>query len=277
MNKELASYARRFKNASSFQDHIKLALEFHARPDILQLYSPLAKPYFLYQSDIVSDRPDSFGVDAGWGDILVEALRQALQTLWGGSFPDSHDELVNVVDEELEVGRGSKYAFFILELNYFKAIYRPHPRSQATIYNDILYISRATHDRHLKEAVEQISQILLTRLRPAVRLEMPRPLPFLIGRRKLLELGKAHLEKNGSISLIGPGGVGKTSLATALGQQLTARDFFFYTIQPGFNDSLRSFLFALAAFLHRKGGSALWQQIIADGGTLSDPNMGLGL
>ena len=273
MAKESSSVAKRFQNAKTFTEHLKLALEFHKEPKILQSYSPLAQPWFLHDNSDASENESR----SDWGEILCEQIWQAAGLLWGDEVPSRHDNLVDPVEAEMDKGRGGKYDFFLLELNYFKRIYRPHPRNQSTIYNDILYISRATHDRHLRDALERLSQILLKKLRPAIRLESPRLPAVIVGRETLREQCRASLLNKQTVNLVGSGGIGKTTLGALIRDRWGSQNTFWYTIQPGFNDSINSLLFALANFLNKNGSTALWQQLVADDGKIEDLALAQGL
>lgn len=273
MAKDSASVAKRFQNAKTFTEHLKLALEFHKEPKVLQSHSPLAQPWFLHQNNEESENK----LQKDWGEILQEQIWEAAGLLWADDVPERHEHLVDAVEAEMDRGRGGKYDFYLLELNYFKRIYRPHPRNQSTIYNDILYISRATHDRHLRDALERLSQILLKRLRPSIRLESPRLPQVIVGRETLREQCRASLLNKQTVNLVGSGGIGKTTLGALIRDRWGAKNTFWYTIQPGFNDSINSLLFALANFLNKNGSSALWQQLVADDGKIEDLSLAQGL
>lgn len=264
---------RRFRTATSFFDHLKLALEHLSTPWILDEHSPLAAPYFLGQA--LQDMPTTA---EGRGQALQDELYQALISLWNGSFPATWDAMQTAVEEEETTnGRGSRYLCQVLELNYFHLFFLPKPQSQAEIYHDILHISRASHDRRLKEATHQLGQLLLQRVRPAVRQERPTLSVNLIGRDAILKEALNELEQRHTVLLTGPGGVGKTALGIAIGEQWSSPAVFWYTIRPTFNDHLGNLLFALAHFLHGQGVSNLWHQLIADGGQVKDFQRALGL
>ena len=264
---------QRFQNASSFIDHLKLALEFHTEPVVLADYSPLATPYFL--GSMVDADASAHSVD--WGQVLCTEVEHTVALLWNGSLPEDQTALMQAVESEMQTARSSRYDFLVLELNYFKRIVNPPPPNQATIYNDILHISRATHDRHLREAVERLGELLLQRLRPTVRLESPTLRTALIGREDLRREALHALEEEQSIALVGVGGVGKTTLGTWLIEQWVPSDVFWFTIRPHFNDRLPSLLFAFGHFLHQQGASGLWLQLVADNGKIEDANLALGL
>jgi tetratricopeptide (TPR) repeat protein len=209
---------------------------------------------------------------------LQAELQRALTSLWGGPLPKDAPTLYAAVDEEeQQSGRAGRYDCLVLELNYFKQIVRPIPKSQADIYNDILHISRATHDRHLHDAVARLGTVLLQRLRAAFRPEQPPFATTLIGRDELIRRIQMELQAGASVALSGPSGVGKSSLAAAVTDEWPTPATFWFTIRPTFNDHLGSLLFALGHFLHLQGASTLWHHLIAAGGQVTDFNLARGL
>jgi tetratricopeptide (TPR) repeat protein len=254
----------------SFYDHLKQALEALADPASLGLRSPLATPYFLGQAIRGSD-PTPFGR----GLALRAELERALELMWGGPLPQDGHELLRAAVQEANLG--SRYDCLILELNYFKQRYRPSPKNQAEIYLEILHISRPSHDRHLRAAVQRLASTLLQHLRPAIRIEQPLPPAALIGRDWLLQQVLGDLRAGRAVSLSGSGGLGKTALGAALAERWESPARFWYTFRSGLNDQLESLLFALGHFLRQHGASALWQQLVADGGRITDGALALGL
>lgn len=277
----------RFAKASTFYDHLKLALEFYNNPSILQQHSPLATPYFLRQD--LSTLPTTTNQDSpsaealpqekepNWGEMLALRLAAALDALWPGTAPTSSEALFAGTESDDAQDAASCYHYLVLELNYFKRIYSPPPTTQAQIYNDILHIGRTTHDRHLKEAVEHLGNILLKQLRPSMRLELPTHAGAFLGRDALLAESSDRLSRQESISFIGPGGIGKTTLATIISEKWRPNPVFWFTVRYNFSDRLPSLLFSLGYFLHQHGGSGLWLQLVANGGTIDDGNLALAL
>ena len=254
----------------SFTDHLKQALELIAKPEVLGSQSPLAAPYFL--GDALRGAEPTALVR---GMALCAAIGRCLVTMWGGPLPDDGQIMLNEALSEEE--QGGRYDCLILELNYLGQHYRPVPRNQAEIYHDILHISRPTHDRHLRNAIGRLGALLLQQLRPAVRPEQPIAPPALIGREQIQQQAMNDLKARKSVGLTGPGGVGKTSLAATLTDDWISPAVFWYTFRPTFNDQLESLLFALGYFLHGQGASALWHQLVADGGRIKDSGLALGL
>ena len=223
-----------FTKATSYFEHLKLALQRYDDPQLLGQYSPLAAPYFLGQA--LQDMPVTA---RGRGQALRHELHQALATLWGGPFPDAWAEMqAAVAEEESNYGQGSRYLCQILELNYFNCLLVPKPQSQSEIYHDILHISRSSHDRRLKEATNRLGELLLQRIRPAVRQEKPVLNAILVGRDEVLQECLTELESQQSVMLTGPGGIGKTALGIQIGEHWSSPAVFWYTIRPTFNDHL---------------------------------------
>lgn len=257
----------------TFFEQLKAALAHYADPQWLGEQSPLAAPYFL--GSALHGAPPSA---CERGQVLVDTLEKTLASLWGGSLPlNGQTMLAEVAAEAATQGQGDRYHCLILELNYRRRCFKPAPKNQAEIYNDILHISRPSHDRHLAQAVERLGALLLQRVRPTIRPEQPTLQTTLIGREDLLAHLLPELAAGKCISLIGPGGVGKTSLGAALCEQWPSPAIFWFTFRPTFNDQLDSLLFALGRFLHEQGASTLWHQLVADGGRLKDSHLALGL
>ncbi|GAB4125503.1 MAG: hypothetical protein Fur005_46920 [Roseiflexaceae bacterium] len=243
--------------STTFSDHVRQALELFGQPHALGSQSPLATPYVLGHA--------LHGYEAtplGRGLALIALIERSLRQLWGGELPSDGARMVSIaLGEPRSSGR---YDCLVLELNYLKQRYQPAPKNQVEIYTDILHISRPTHDRHLRTAIEHLGVMLLQQLQPALQLEQPTPPMALFGRDHLLVALQHDLATPQTISLTGTSGIGKTSLAAAVAQQWPAADRFWYTIRAALNDQLESLLFALGHFLHQRGASTLWQQLLVD-------------
>jgi tetratricopeptide (TPR) repeat protein len=254
----------------SFSDHLRRALELIDQPASLGAQSPLAAPYFLGEALRGAE-----ATAAGRGAALRAAIMLAAAQLWGDLLPDDGQTMLAAALAESD--GGDRYSCMVLELNYFKQRYRPAPRNQAEIYTDILHISRPTHDRHLRRAVERLGVALLDLARPAIYLEQPAPPPALVGRDPLLARLRADLLACKSVALVGHGGAGKTSLGAAAAAAWAPTLRFWYTFRPGLSDRLEGLLFALGRFLREQGVSALWHQLVAEHGRLPDGALALGL
>jgi tetratricopeptide (TPR) repeat protein len=264
------SVRRTAARQTTFYDHLKQALELINEPAQLGERSPLATPYLL-GGELNGVEATAQGRGLGLGAVIARAA----EALWGGPLPaDGQELLAAAISEAPAAGR---YDCLVLELNYFRRRFRPAPRNQAAIYHDILHISRPTHDRHLRAAVERLGAELLRLLRPAIHLEQPAPPAQLVGRTPLLVQALQDLRAGGVVTLTGRAGVGKSALGAAIAEQWGGRGRFWYTIRPGLNDQLESLLFALGHFLHQQGASALWHQLVADRGRAAEGSLALGL
>lgn len=254
---------------STFYDHLKQALGLINDPALLGERSPLATPYFLGDS-LHGVEPTPYGR----GQALGAAIMRAAEQLWGGPLPDDGQELLAVAMAEAPAA--GRYDCLILELNYFQRRFHPAPRNQAAIYSDFLHISRPTHDRHLRAAVERLGAALLQQIRPAIHLEQPAAPAILIGREPLLAQIDAELRGGRTVGLVGRGGVGKTAIGAVIGERWGSPPFW-YTFRPGLNDQLASLLFSLGYFLHRRGASALWHHLIGEPGRVAEGGLALSL
>lgn len=125
-----------------------------------------------------------------------------------------------------------------------------------------LYMNERQFFRKRASAVRQMAVWLYRRLISPLRLESP-PLQAMAGRHRERALIQTSLEPGKSVFVAGPSGIGKSTLAAEVIHDRTAAHFW-YTVRPGFNDNLESFLFALAWFLREQGAHNLWLQIVAD-------------
>jgi tetratricopeptide (TPR) repeat protein len=264
------SVRRSATRPATFYDHLKQALELFNDHAQLGERSPLATPYLLGAAlNGIEPTPQ------GRGRVLATLITRAAEALWEGPLPADGQELLAMAMGE--VPAAGRYDCLILELNYFQRRYRPTPRNQAEIYTDILHISRPTHDRHLRAAVERLGNALLLLLRPAIHLEQPAPPSHLIGREPLIAQALGNLRGCHAVNLIGRAGVGKSALGAAISARWTTPARFWYTFRPNLNDQLESLLFALGHFLHQQGVSALWHQLVADRKRATEGTLALGL
>jgi tetratricopeptide (TPR) repeat protein len=150
-----------------------------------------------------------------------------------------------------------------LLLTYFED---PRPK-QSTLIRD-LALGQSTFYRQLGAAVEAFERAVIAQLQPSLRLEQPAA-RALIGRDAVLREITDALSHGGVVTLIGPSGIGKTSLGATVCQSWpaaparTAPNIFWYTFRPGLTDNLHHLIFSLALFLHQHGVSNLWLQLIA--------------
>lgn len=260
-----------------FYEQLRLALNHFSDPQWLGENSPLAAPYFLGEAL----RHATTTTAVSRGRILQKELQAAAAALWVDALPHEKDLLVTAVNEERrEIGnKGNRYYYLLLELRYFRLYFKnshPLPTQEQDI-RDYLGVSRGPYFNHMKAARQALGNALLKRLRPTFRLERPvAPTRTLIGRQQTIEQCLTALKTNQTIAISGMSGTGKTSLATAVAN-IQDNHFFWFTLRPTLNDQLNSLLFSLGYFLHQHGASSLWLQLIADQGSMEDPNLALAL
>lgn len=268
----MAHIKKKTPQITAYNDQIRQALNHFQDPAWLEEQSPLAAPYFLGTANTAET------TFAGYGQMLQEALITAANALWPGEIPRDRESLLASVDEDrLAQGhKGPRYLFLLLELRYFRRYFnsqmRPHADNDIAVC-DFLSISRASYFNHLKAAQAALGDKLLDIVRPTLRLE--RPLQFtgeLIGRTDLIAQCLIDLQLGRTVAFSGSGGVGKTTLAATIAHRWP-QPVFWYTLRAQFNDRLDCLLFSLGYFLHRQGVSGLWQQLIADGGRIENPDM----
>lgn len=269
-----ASSQQRLDTTAAFFDQLKFALENYRAPALLGAESPLAQPYFLGQALHKSAEATT---TLGRGSVLCRELDQAVTALWHGALPTEGSRVLQTaLQAKEESGLCDRYYYLLLDLTYFHHHF-PAPRNQSEIYADVLHVSRATYDRHLREAIQQLGKMLLLRLQPTLRLEQPVLGVNLIGRNALCQEALAALQAGKSVYLCGVSGIGKTTVGVALTEQWPTPAIFWFTVRYSLNDQLTSLVFALGNFLHQQGASRLWLQLIADGGLMKDANLALEL
>ena len=269
-----ASSQHRLDTTAAFFEQLKFVLENYRTPAQLGAESPLAQPYFLGQA--LHGSADAT-TNLGRGTVLCRELDRAMSALWQGTLPTAGADLLQTaLQAKEESGLCDRYYYLILDLTYFHR-YFPAPRNQSEIYSDALHVSRATYDRHLREAIQQIGKMLLLRLQPTLRLEQPVLGMHLIGRAALCQEALVALQSGKSVYLCGVSGIGKTTVGVALTEQWPTPAVFWFTVRFSLNDHLTSLVFALGNFLHQQGASRLWLQLIADGGVMKDANLALEL
>ncbi|MEZ4674281.1 MAG: ATP-binding protein [Caldilineaceae bacterium] len=261
-------------SSTTFYDQLKFALDHYDEPALLGEQSSLAQPYFLGRA--LTEQVEA-STHFGRGSALCDELGKAAKALWKGPLPTDQATLLQTAfDAKEQRGFSDQYHYLLLDLSYFHD-YFPTPRKQSEIYSDILHVSRATYDRHLREAIRRLGELLLLRLQPTLHSEQPTPAAELFGRNAIQEECLAILLAQKSVYLCGPSGMGKTALGAALAEQWTTPAVFWFTVRVTLNDQLTSLLFALGNFLHQHGSSRLWLQLIANAGVIKDANLALEL
>jgi len=230
---------------------LEQALEHYNDVAWLGKHSPLAAPYLLGEG-VLSDKTLS-------GDE-ANKRGQALQ------------RLLNSTAQALPINSEKGFdPYKLLLLTYFKV---NQQRTQAGIATE-LAISPATYYRYRSEALTQLEQALLRQWMPSLRLESPHPPTLLVGRDDILARCHSALSQKQVVAITGGSGFGKSSLGSALAARWAGSPFWF-TLRRGFNDKLSALFFALGLFLHQRGQSGLWQQLLADGGRTA-PELALSL
>lgn len=261
-------------DSATFYDQLKFALEHIADPQLLGEHSFLAQPYFLGSAPYEqATATTSFAR----GSVLCAEIKKANAALWQGALPLAPADLLqSALQAKDDRGFCDQYHYLLLDLNYFHQHFPP-PNKQSDIYADILHVSRATYDRHLREAIRRLSDLLLLHLQPTLHVEQPVAAAELIGRNGILVDSLAALQAKKSVYLCGASGIGKTALGAALAEEWATPALFWFTVRVTLNDQLTSLLFALGNFLHHQGASRLWLQLIANAGAMKDANLALEL
>ncbi len=251
-----------------FQQALRLALKHYHEPAWLEEHSLLATAYFL-------GRRTPAGLAPARGHALRQVLDEAAHALWGEAPPRRRDELETQLPALLRQPGSRRYSYLVLELRYFRRFFRPRRLSE--IWESFLGQSRAEFYRDLDQATTQLGEALLQQLHPTFRLETAPPPPFLVGRDTWLAQTLAQLHAGRTVSLSGPGGIGKTTFGHALAQAWADAPAFWWTVRPTLNDDLGSLLFSLGYFLHQQRPSGLWHTLLADKGRLTNLEAIMGL
>jgi tetratricopeptide (TPR) repeat protein len=264
-------------SAGLFYEQLRLVLNNYQDLQWLGEHSPLAAPYFL--GTALSGAAEA-GTAVGRGRVLQQLIQAAADSLWDGTLPGTREALETAVQaaRQEQGNKGKQYHFFLLELRYLRRFFRPRahpPADSEAVIRDYLGVGRGPYFNHLKAAREALGEALIQQLQPTFRLERPPKQATLIGRDTLISRCLARLQLNQTVALIGAGGVGKTALGTAVTNQWSSQSVFWFTLRPTLNDQLSSLLFSLGYFLHQRGASGLWLQLVADHGKIENFQLAL--
>lgn len=237
-------------NSATFDTVVEDALKHFNDPEWLAQNSSLAIPYLLGQHRQNGDYANGFA-EQEQGTIIQQIIR---------------DSLEYACSEQDDGERWRK----IIELRYLSK-----SRKSELQIQDALALRRSAYHKHRKRAISALSAALLEKMRPAFHSEAPNPILNLLGRDSELATILPALQALQSVSILGAGGVGKTSLGVALAHQQAPQATFWYTFRPGLNDRLSTLLYHLAHFLHDLGASYLWSQVIANQGEIKAETLNL--
>jgi tetratricopeptide (TPR) repeat protein len=252
----------RSPTGNAFSEHVKYALEHFHDPAWLGTYSPLAEPYLL--GEYLRKHPE-FNTVTGHGKALRTIFVETALSLYGShAQPDiawQYGEWALALQDGTQDQQILYWSYFhssaltagevIAKLDY-----------AAKERNEKKGVSKATYYRKLRDTLKRFEDALIERFNPALRLETPAYSDRLVGRDATLAACCEHLVQGKTVALIGPNGVGKTTLGTALARHPDLQPAFWFTFRPGVNDHLMSMLFALAYFLHLQGATELWKHLI---------------
>ncbi len=239
--------AKRRKLTDRFVHAVEQALEHYGDAEWLGAHSPLASPYFIGRELSLQASHETTGKpQATRGHKLQAALKSAAFQLGADD-----QALLNTAF----FGRDR----FLTNVGVARAL------------NE----SKTSYYRHRKDSIAMLAAALNRSVVPPLRLELPHA-RSMVGRAIIADACLATLQEGRSVTLTGPGGIGKTTLGLDLTQRWGAERVFWLTLRPGLNDQTESLIFALAYFLRGLGVSALWQQLVADKGASSAPQL-LGL
>ena len=259
-----------------FIDQIRVALSHYHDPFWLGQHSPLASVYFLSQF-----LPNETGLMAR-GKALQLLIDNAATRLWGDEpLPADRDALFQACEAgyDKRKSKSNQYRYTLLELCYFRryvpADMYPRDRGECQLF---LEVGRNPFYEHLNKTIVQLSEILLTLVQPTFRLETPTTPHELIGRKVALQQCLRLLHSGTTVAINGTSGAGKTRLGLAV-RDAWAGEVFWLTFRPKVNDTLSSVIFTLAHYLHSatQGNSLLWQQMMADKGSLQQQSVWPGL
>jgi tetratricopeptide (TPR) repeat protein len=262
--------------STHFHTAVREALKHYTDAAWLGNHSPLATPYMLAE---YLRRVENGATAVGRGQALQQLLLEAAEASWQGELPNSRQALLDAVEQERTVmgNGGVRFLYLVLDLRFLRHYFSPRtqPISMTAMYS-FLHISESAFYRYLAQAVKQVTDSLMTLIRPNLHLEQPTLTVPLIGRDTLLAACLDDLNQGRSVALSGMGGIGKTTLATAVSESWASEAVFWYTFRPGLNDDLNSLLFAFGHFLHGWDCNNLWLQMIVQEGALQDVQQALG-
>lgn len=218
-----------------FERQFERALEHFTDPVWLGDHSPLAAPYFLGQT-------------ANTTSLSASARER------GELFQRTVSQLAGQLEHELAQ---------VLHVAYLAR--------KANVDNVGLALSlnmgERTFYRVRQKAVKAIAFALYQAVSSPLRAETP-ILRELVGRSVPYHQALTVLDRGEAVYIVGPSGVGKTTLGAAIAAHWPARRVFWYTLRRDFNDQTSSLIFALGHLLRSLGAGNTWRQLVADRGVV---------
>jgi tetratricopeptide (TPR) repeat protein len=247
-NAAATAQARRSNDISNaFVQSVGEALDFIWNPTHLGERSPLAAPYFL-------------------GDRLGQQVDAVTPIARGQTLAAMLSESVNGLEPALRQ---------VLTLYYLDAAIRGKRNRGDAVALKLNY-ARATVMRNRREGVEAVAKLLGEAVIPPLRGDWP-GMRSVVGRKLMVNTLMAALAEQQTVVLTGPSGIGKTSVGYVLAETWGRKRALWYTLRPGLNDRMLSFVLTLGYFLRGLGAGRTWAQLVADGGRLHDDELISGL
>ena len=234
-----------------FEEEILLALDHFRDAVWLGVHSPLAQPYVIGRAIEVVQEDHS---PQQRGEVLKRLLINASIAL--------PEQLFN----------SSTSPQRLLKVSFFER----NPRLTLRQLASALNVSEKTYYRHRADTIRLLAAHIHRSLQPPFRTEDSTPTTALslFGRDDILKKILSELQAGQPVALIGPSGVGKTSLAQEVARRYANKDIsiqapiFWHTLRAGLSDHLNSLVFALAFFLREHGAEVSWKQLVADHGNI---------
>ncbi|MEM7536981.1 MAG: hypothetical protein AAF639_32690 [Chloroflexota bacterium] len=242
----------------NFEDLVKQALKDFTKPKKLGEESPFVTPYLLE-----GYWPDDIGLQenpVARGNALRQFMRQVHAHMKQNSTVKHPAYLAKLI--ELQYFEGLPITRVRLELG------QPHDASEELPANGF--------KNHNRRAVATFIKTFIQDIQPVLHLEKPPLIQQVVGRKEQLEQCLEWIDKNHTFALLGPSGIGKTTLAShAITKCRSARPIFWYTFHRDLNDQLDHLVFKLAYLLHKNQQSTLFEQLLAYGrGTQNERSEG---
>ena len=267
------------KVADIFSRHVKEALKHFHEPLWLGNKSYLSTPFFLGQHLI--RQPDN-DTALGRGNVLQQLLLEVAVELVGQT-EEQHSEAKHL-REQIEWGRTqqrSRYLEYLadhlknslesgqlLYWSFFSRETKSQTQEFVRLYK-LKAMARSSFSDQRDKAIDKLAELLVKRLKPALRLETPPMLQATMKRNDVDITCTNALREGQMVALMGSGGIGKTTMAAQLVRNLgETQPAFWYTIRPGLKDNINDLLLELSYFLHSQYTSIAWLHIATEKGKI---------